>query len=104
MDKKNFGYVLASKLVGEKKMPVRFMYREKSEGSDSGWRFFAGIETQEYADDPDNIGIYDVSTIIAADGSIAEYLDHPAGTAFEREGVDGKFTLIPDFGFEPEEG
>ena len=32
---------------------VGYMYRESSDfGSDSGWRFFSGDESQEYVDDP----------------------------------------------------
>ncbi len=43
---------------------VGYMYREPPFfKSDSGWRFFAGDETQEYADEPSNYEIYEVNTI-----------------------------------------
>jgi hypothetical protein len=35
--------------------PVGFIYRELPDDDiDSGWRFFSGEDTQEYADDPAN--------------------------------------------------
>ena len=36
---------------------VGFMYREQPDAElDSGWRFMAGNEPQEYMDEPDNLG------------------------------------------------
>ena len=69
---------------------VGYMYREEpdadSELPDSGWRFFAGDETDEYANDPDNVNIYSLNTICAFDPDIKPYLDAPYGSAFIREG------------------
>ena len=65
--------------------PVGFMYREPPDNPiDSGWRFFAGTESQEYLDDPDNLAIYDVNTIANYDQEIIPLLDAPVGSAFER--------------------
>lgn len=80
------GYALAPKVLVNSKLRVRFMYREAPDNdSDSGWRFFSGDETDEYVNNPDNIGLYDVSTIVQIDPDIAPYLNAPAGSAFERE-------------------
>jgi hypothetical protein len=95
----NFGYVLASKMLVENRQRVRFMYREKGKNGDSGWRFFCGNEDQAYADDPNNIAIYDVDTIIAVDKSIVPYLNSTSGTAYEREDENALFTVSKDFGF-----
>ena len=36
-----------------------YCYREEPDGGwDSGWRFTAGDESDEYMDDPNNAGIY----------------------------------------------
>lgn len=101
----NLGYVYASKFLVDNRLPVTFMYREEGEGDDSGWRFFSGLETQEYMDDPDNVGIYDVETIlkISGNGCIRELLQTPAPCAFEREQVDQPFTASADFAFGEEE-
>ena len=80
------GYALAPKELVNRRLKVRFMYREQPDNDqDSGWRFFSGYETDEYVNDPDNIGLYDVSTISQIDGDIVKYLDSPPGSAFERE-------------------
>lgn len=96
----NFGYVMATKMLVNNKRKVRFMYRdEPSNDQDSGWRFFCGDEDQDYANNPDNIAIYDVNTIIAIDKSIIPYLKSIKGTALEREDENGVFTISKDFAF-----
>jgi hypothetical protein len=98
----NFGYVLATKMLVEKKRKVRFMYREEGKNGDSGWRFFCGDEDQSYTDNPDNIAIYDIKTILALDKSIKPYLEAICGSAYEREDETGIFRPSADFAFEPE--
>jgi hypothetical protein len=66
------------------------MYRESPRDLiDSGWHFFSGEESQEYAAEPGNFAIYDVNTIANYDPSIIAYLDAPIGSAFGR-GEGGK--------------
>lgn len=51
------GGCLATDMITVDGMPVRFMYRERPDNDlDSGWRFFAGGETDEYIDNPANSG------------------------------------------------
>ncbi|MDR1802842.1 MAG: DUF2185 domain-containing protein [Treponema sp.] len=96
----NFGFVMATKMLVDNKRKVRFMYREEpSNDQDSGWRFFCGDEDQDYTDNPDNIAIYNVNTIIAIDKSIMPYLNSIKGTALEREDENGVFTISEDFEF-----
>lgn len=95
----NFGYVFATKMLVEKKLPVMFMYREKGTNGDSGWRFFSGLEDQEYVDNPDNIAIYDIETILAIDDSVRPYLNSLYGRAYERSNDKDSFKRVPDFGF-----
>ena len=71
---------------GEK---VGYMYREEPDNNqdwDSGWRFTAGDESQEYMDDPDHSGIYALNTICNYDPEITELLNAPYGTAYIRVG------------------
>ena len=42
------------------------------------------MESQEYVNNPDNIGIYDVNTIANYDCSIIPYLNSSFGVEFER--------------------
>jgi hypothetical protein len=99
---KDFGYVLATKMLVDNKRKVRFMYREKGVNGDSGWRFFCGDEEQSYTDDPDNIAIYDIDTIIAIDKSVTPYLKSAPGAAYERENENDVFMASKDFGFDTE--
>ncbi len=95
-----FGYVMATKMLVDNKRKVRFMYREEpSNEQDSGWRFFCGDEDQDYTDNPDNIAIYNIDTIIAIDKSITPYLNSAKGTALERENENSMFTVSKDFSF-----
>lgn len=99
--KENFGYVIAPKIIVDQKKKIHFMYREEpSNLQDSGWRFFSGEEEQEYVDNPDNLKIYDVNTIIKIDPDIEEFLDSGYGIAYERTDIKQKFALSKSFEFE----
>ena len=92
------GFALAPKQLVDKKLRVRFMYREQPDNKyDSGWRFFTGFESDELVNNPDNIGLYDVATIIQIDKDIVPYLSSPVGSAFERETPNDPFVESKDF-------
>ena len=76
---------------------VGYCYREKADGNwDSGWRFTAGDESDEYMDDPNNAGIYGLNTICNDDPDIIPLLNTPAPCAFERD-EHGVFQQIKDW-------
>ena len=76
---------------------VGYCYREKPDGGwDSGWRFTAGDESEEYMDDPNNAGIYKLNTICNDDPDIIPLLHTPAPCAFERD-ENGVFQQIKDW-------
>ena len=76
---------------------VGYCYREKADGDwDSGWRFTAGDESNEYMDDPNNAGIYGLNTICNDDPDIIPLLNTPAPCAFERD-ENGVFQQIKDW-------
>lgn len=81
------GYCYATDRITVDGCLVGYMYREEPEqGGDSGWRFFAGDETQEYVDDTANTELYDVNTIVNYDESIIRLLSTPPPCAYERTG------------------
>ena len=84
---------------------VGYCYREKPDGGwDSGWRFTAGDESDEYMDDPNNAGIYKLNTICNDDPDIIPLLNTPAPCAFERD-ENSVFQQIKDWkSDEDEEG
>lgn len=76
---------------------IGYCYREKPDGDwDSGWRFTAGDESEEYMDDPNNAGIYGLNSICNDDPDIIPLLNTPAPCAFERD-ENGVFQQIKDW-------
>lgn len=81
----NRGACVATDMITVDGMPVRFMYREPPrDAHDSGWAFFSGFESDDYANNPANLGVYDVNTIANYDPSIVPLLDAPVGSAYEK--------------------
>ena len=75
--------------------PVGYMYREDPDNEiDSGWRFLAGDESQDYINNPDNLAIFEVNQIAKHDPDIVALLSAPSGSAFERT-EDGHFESVP---------
>ena len=82
-----YGSCLATDMITVYGSLVGYMYREESDSKiDSGWRFFAGTETDEYSNDPNNIEMYDVNTIANYDPAIIPHLTEPPGVALVRFG------------------
>lgn len=89
------GGCFASDMITVEGHRVGFMYREEPDfDADSGWRFLAGIESQDYLDDPANTSIYDVNTIANCDPGIIPLLHAPIGSAFERDAELGIFIEV----------
>ncbi|MDR1320249.1 MAG: DUF2185 domain-containing protein [Gracilibacteraceae bacterium] len=80
-------------------LKVGYMYREEPDEGvpDSGWRFFAGDEDDDYIDDPDHSGFYRLNTIANCDAAVIPFLNAPYGSAFVRDD-GGVFRETP---FEP---
>jgi len=74
---------------------VGFMYREEpyqNGNPDSGWRFMAGDEDEEYMNNPKNHSVYQLNTICNYDNEIIPLLSSSQGTAYIRDD-NGKLTL-----------
>ena len=92
------GYALAPKQLVEHHMKVRFMYREKPDDPfDSGWRFFSGYKDDEYVNNPENIGLFDIKSISEIDPDVIPLINNPLGTAFERENEHSAFQVSKAF-------
>lgn len=95
------GGLMVSKMVSEEKLKPLFMYREKrTRPEDSGWRIFSGYESPEYSDNPENIGIYNPSTILKIDASIQDLLLKGIGSVYEREDKNADWYEVTDFELE----
>ena len=96
-----YGAAFATDRITVEGQRVGYMYREEPDNDiDSGWRFMAGSESEEYMDNTDNLGLHDVNEIANYDPDIVPLLDAPYGSAFERIDGVGEFVEID---FEPSE-
>ena len=80
---------LATMRILEDGAPVGYCYREAPcNGQDSGWRFTAGDESDDYMEDPACSGVVPLERIAGCDADILPILETPAPCAFAR-GVKG---------------
>jgi len=99
------GNAFATDLITVHGNPVGYMYRDRPDNAtDSGWRFLAGFESDDYMDDPSNIGLFDVNTIANYDSDIVPLLTSPTGSAFVRDDRSNAFIpASPPFAIEAAE-
>lgn len=72
---------------------IGYMYRENPTSEfDTGWRFFAGDEDEQYTDSFSNFEIYELNTICNYDETIIPYLISEIGASFEKE--DNEFKKL----------
>lgn len=79
---------------------VGYMYREEPtmDNPDSGWRFMAGNEDEEYMNNPNNHHVFAINTICNYDKDIISYLKSEIGTSYIRI---SKSEFIKDNGLDP---
>lgn len=95
--KMRVGYIIASHEVMVLGKPIGYLYREKPDSDDdSGWRVFSGEETQEYADDPANFSMYNASTVVDVDPTIAPLLACEYPVTFERDMETGELVRVAE--------
>ena len=77
---------IASKKIFDGNYKIGYMKREFPSGEypDSGWRFFVGDEDETYTNNPDNMKIYSLESIIKHDEDIEKYLNSPNESEFIR--------------------
>ena len=79
-----------SDMITKEGYKVGYMYREIPDDSvpDSGWRFLAGNEDEQYTDNPDNLHIFAINTVCNYDPDIIPYISAEYGNAFIRTSND----------------
>ena len=76
--------------------PVGYLYREEPDyDDDSGWRFTAGDETDEYMEDSNNSSYVSLGAVLREDDSIIPLLEREAGVAFVKD-EKGNFIELDD--------
>ena len=93
---------LVSARVARDGDPAGWLYREAPDHeTDSGWRVFAGDETQDYLDDDTNVVLVPLRDLVDRDPALEAALAAEAPAAFERD-QDG--VLRPTAAPAPEDG
>lgn len=81
----HMGSCIASGMITVQGLKVAYMYREEVQSSEeSGWVFLSGEEGDDYIEDPENLGLYEVNVIANYDADIIAHLNAPAGSHFAR--------------------
>ena len=77
---------IASDKITKEGFKVGYMYREEptTDNPDSGWRFMAGNEDDEYMNNPDNHHVFAINTIFNYDKDIIPYVTSKVGSAYIR--------------------
>jgi hypothetical protein len=99
---KGHGDCVASDAITLPGRKVGYMVRETPEmpktqtaRGDSGWRFFAGDESEAYMARQSNFNIFPVNAIANLDPDIIPLLNSPVGSAFRRENGTGPLKKAP---------
>jgi hypothetical protein len=86
------------RMDGPDGQPVRWLFREAPDReADSGWRVFAGDETDEYNDDYRNISLIGVGQLVQRDAALKAVIDAEPGAAFERRDPDEAFVPVKNW-------
>lgn len=81
---------LASNRILKDGQQVGYMLREQpNHENDSGWRFLAGDETQQYVDMPENMQVCPLAFVVQPNPEIIDYISSETGVRMIRQG--GKF-------------
>lgn len=95
-DEPNGEGCLVSDKITKEGYKIGYMYREQpDEGKpDSGWRFMAGNEDDEYINNPSNVHVFALNTVCNYDRDIIPYLKSKIGSVYIR--VDSSKFEIDD--------
>jgi hypothetical protein len=89
---------LVSRMIFDKGEMVRFAYREEPNNEeDSGWRLFAGKETDDYANQTQNTRKCNVYWLLDFDSTLLPILRNGVGSVFERADKTMSWETITDW-------
>lgn len=91
------GLCFVTKRVLEDGAPVGYLYREEPDnGDDSGWRFTANDESDDYINDSANVALVSLGAVLSVDDRCIALLDAPAGAAFAFDHNTQQFMAVDE--------
>lgn len=87
---------VATEVITTRQKSVGYAYRTApATPSDSGWRFMSGSESEKYMNQPTHYITCSLADFVVEHPEVMPLLDHPAGSAFSRNGGDEAFEAEP---------
>ena len=91
------GLCFVTKRVLEDGAPVGYLYREEPDnGDDSGWRFTANDESDDYINDSANVALVSLGAVLSVDDRFIALLDAPAGSAYAFDHSTQQFMAVQE--------
>ena len=89
--------MLRDEKVLEDGAPVGYLYREEPDNADdSGWRFTANDESDDYINDSANVALVSLGAVLSVDERFIALLDSPAGSAYAFDHDTQKFMAVDE--------
>ena len=91
------GLCFVTKRVLEDGAPVGYLYREVPDNDDdSGWRFTANDESDDYINDSANVALVSLGAVLSVDARFIRLLDSPAGSAYAFDHKTQQFMAVDE--------
>ncbi|TDY34193.1 DUF2185 domain-containing protein [Janthinobacterium sp. 75] len=91
------GLCFVTKRVLEDGAPVGYLYREDPDNDDdSGWRFTANDESDDYINDSANVALVSLGAVLSVDDRFIRLLDSPAGSAYAFDHKTQQFMAVDE--------
>ena len=91
------GLCFVTKRVLEDGAPVGYLYREEPDNDDdSGWRFTANDESDDYMNDSANVALVSLGAVLSVDDRFIALLDAPAGSAYAFDHNTQQFMAVDE--------
>ena len=95
--KRYAGLCFVTKRVLEDGAPVGYLYREEPDNADdSGWRFTANDESDDYINDSANVALVSLGAVLSVDDRFIALLDAPAGAAYAFDHNTQQFMAVDE--------
>jgi hypothetical protein len=91
------GLCFVTKRVLEDGAPVGYLYREEPDNDDdSGWRFTANDESDDYINDSANVALVSLGAVLSVDDRFIALLDAPTGSAYAFDHNTQQFMAVEE--------
>ncbi|KAB8058601.1 DUF2185 domain-containing protein [Janthinobacterium sp. FT14W] len=95
--KRYAGLCFVTKRVLEDGAPVGYLYREEPDtADDSGWRFTANDESDDYINDSANVALVSLGVVLSVDDRFIALLDAPTGAAYAFDHNTQQFMAVDE--------